>query len=156
MLRCASADVLKEAVTAVMYHTLIWQTQHCRVGRCLCMCTCVYVCVHVCVSGRAGWESVFGDLLPLQKTGHPRPHPLLISLSPALPRVVTVSQKTSSDAIMYARCDCENNLNHISLLGLHQSLHKTICACVQYTKCPWYIQHECVFSRGTLPSSGSM
>lgn len=46
---CASAVVVKEAVTAIMYHTLIWQTQHCRVGLCLCL----YVCV--CVSGRVGW-----------------------------------------------------------------------------------------------------
>lgn len=35
LLCCASADVVKEAVTAVMYHTLIWQTR--RVGLRLCV-----------------------------------------------------------------------------------------------------------------------
>lgn len=39
----------------------------------VCLCACVHI------SGRALWESVFGDLLPLWMWGHPRPHPLLIS-----------------------------------------------------------------------------
>ena len=133
MLRRASADVLKEAVTAVMYHTLIWQTQHCRVGLCLCMCTCVCACV--CLAGLGGKVCLVTFFLSRCRVIL-APTPLLISLSPALPRVVTVSQKNSSDAIIYARCDCENDVNHVLLLGLHQLLHKTLCACVQYTKCP--------------------
>lgn len=40
--RCSSAEVVKEVVTTVMYHTLIWHTKRCRVGLRLCACVCVW------------------------------------------------------------------------------------------------------------------
>lgn len=47
LLRCASAVAAKEAVTAIMHHTLIWQTHRCRVGLCLCIRERVRLCVYV-------------------------------------------------------------------------------------------------------------
>ena len=118
LLCCASAGVVKEAVTAVMYHTLIWHTQRCRVGLCLCEC----------VSGRAGWESVLADLLPLSSC-----RVILVSTPiwshPILCYSSLLQQARHPVWCHSARCGCENSINHILLVTLHQLFHKTICAC---------------------------